>query len=132
MDAEERVERAVGTRQLTRDDSRGAPRVPRAAVALDRPADDAELRKRPDELERELGALPIVVDDRQNALVAERAHPVAQRALLLAERVVEQEDVLGAGARGVAVRGRRRGHCRLRYPARSPSSRTVASSSTPS
>jgi hypothetical protein len=49
------------------------------------------------ELERELRALPVAVDDRRDLAVAERAQAVADRALLVGQALVEQIEIGGHG-----------------------------------
>jgi hypothetical protein len=93
VDAEERGDAAVGVRPLHahQPGRRGAHAG--AAVALDRAACQAEPGDLRHELERELGALPVVVDDRRDLAGAERAEAVADLAVGVGEQLVRQVHV---------------------------------------
>jgi hypothetical protein len=71
LHADERVDAAVAAGQFQRDHAPGEPGQSGAAVALDRAAHDAERGQLGHQLERELGAFPVVVDDRQHLCVDE-------------------------------------------------------------
>ena len=71
-------------------------RQPGAAVPLDRVAGQAEPGELRHQRPRELGAVPVVVDHRQEIGVDEGAHPVAHGAGLIGEQLVEQV-VVGTG-----------------------------------
>src|SRR6185312_14269925 len=77
----------------------GLAAEPGAALPGAGAADDAQAGQPGAQLVRELGAFPVVVDDRQDVRVDVGADPVAQRPLAVGEFLVEQEVV--AGGRGV-------------------------------
>jgi hypothetical protein len=89
VDPEEGVEAPVPPRHLYRDEPGRHVAHPRTAVALDGPARDVQLRDLGHQLERELGLLPVLVDDRDDLGVRERPNPVPDLALLVREKVVQ-------------------------------------------
>jgi hypothetical protein len=93
VNAEERAHAAVGARPLHAHEARGHGRHARAAVALDRAAGQAELGDLRHQHERELRALPVVVDDREHLGVAERAQRLADPALLGGEQLVHEVEI---------------------------------------
>ena len=103
VDAEEGADAAIGARPLEADESGRQHAETRAGVTVDRAAGDAELGDLRDELERELLALPVVVDDRNDLAVAEVANPVADRACTSDPL----RSLLGEGAKPVIAVGSR-------------------------
>ena len=91
--AVERAHAAVRARPLHAHEAGGGRAHPRAAVAVDRPARHLQRRDLRDQLERELRPLPVAVDDRRDLLLAERAQPVPDPALVVGELLVEQVEV---------------------------------------
>lgn len=104
MHAQERVDAAVHPRHLAGDHAGGFPAHPRAAVALDGGADDAQLGQPGQQLPGKLRLLPVRVNDRQHLLLGEGAHPVPHGDLLGGQVVVEPEVVGGRGAGGNGLR----------------------------
>jgi hypothetical protein len=99
--AEERPHAAVGARPLHAHEAGRGRAHARAAVPLDDAAGEAELGDLRDELERKLGALPVVVDDRRDLARAEVVEAIADRALFVGEQLVGQVQIGGRGhARG--------------------------------
>jgi hypothetical protein len=93
----ERVDAAVAARELVGDQSGLQARQPGAPVAGGRGADDAELGERSQEMLRELGALPVVVDARQHLRLDEGPHACGERAVLWRQIVLESEQISGCG-----------------------------------
>jgi hypothetical protein len=60
---------------------------------VDRAAGQAEHRDLGDELERELGPLPVVVGDRRDLARAEGAQPVADLAVGVGQQLVHEVEV---------------------------------------
>ena len=75
VDAEEGADAAVAPRELPLHQPDRDRREAGAAVALDGAAGDPELSQLGDQLEGELPALPVVVDDWDDLPVAEAADP---------------------------------------------------------
>ena len=94
LHAEERAEAAVAAVDLHVDEAPGERAHPRAAVALDAVADQAELAEAAEQRPRRLGALPVVVDHRKHLLVDEA--PRAQEVVpLLVGELLADEEVVG-------------------------------------
>src|SRR5918997_7048765 len=104
VDPEEGADAAVAPAQLHADQAGGHRAQPRAAVAGDGAAGQVEGGQLGHQLEGELGPLPVVVDDRDDLLVAEGPHPVADLALAVAEEFVDAVEV-GRGDTGLAHAG---------------------------
>ena len=104
LDAEEGAQAAVAAVELEVDQTVGDRAHRRAAVALDPVADDPEAAKLLDQVTGELGALPVVVDDRQHLVVDEVPGAVPVVALLRGELVGDPEEV-GAAGTADAVKG---------------------------
>ena len=91
--AVERAHAAVRARPLHAHEARGGRAHARAAVAVDRPARHLQRRDLRDQRERELRPLPVAVDHGRDLLLAERAQPVPDAALVVGELLVEQVEV---------------------------------------
>jgi hypothetical protein len=98
LDTEEGAEAAVAAVELEVDQAVRDRAHRRAAVALDPVAHEPEPPQLLDQVTRELGALPVVVDDRQHLIVNEVPGPIPVVALLRGELVGDPEEVGAAGA----------------------------------
>ena len=80
MHAEEGPDAPVGPCPLHAHEARGGGAHARTVVAVDDAAGQAELGDLRNELEGELRALPVAVDDRRDLAIAERAQAIAENA----------------------------------------------------
>ena len=88
-------------------DEKLSRRLAAGAIRASAESNDAQRRELRDQLVRELGPCPVVVDDRRDLLLGEVAHPAHQGATVLVEQVLvavevtpqERQDLLLAGAR---------------------------------
>jgi hypothetical protein len=107
VDAEERGDRRVDAGELHRHERAQQAAGGGAVGALVAEADDVERCELRDQLVRELGPRPVVLDDRRDLPLGEVAHAAHQGAAVLVEQVLvavevtpqERQDLLLAGAR---------------------------------
>ena len=90
LHAEEGVDAAVAAGQLQGHHACRQPGQTRAAIAGDGAPDHAQLGDLRNEFERELCALPVVVDDRQHLGVDEIPDPIADLAFGVGEQLGQQ------------------------------------------
>ena len=95
LHAEERADAAVAAAEFHVDEPGGGGAHRRAAVALDRVADQTELAQAAAQRQRHLGPLPVLVDLGQDLLVHEAPSPIEVVELGVGEITAEQE-VVGA------------------------------------
>ena len=95
LHAEERPEAPVAAVDLHVHEPPGERAHPRAAVALDVVADQAELAEPPEQRPGRLGPLPVLVDLRQHLLVDEAPRAQEVLPLLLGELLADEEVVGG-------------------------------------
>jgi hypothetical protein len=108
----ERADAPVGTRELSGDQTLGERRHRRTSRAAQRAAGHPQLPVPGHEREGELRAFPVVVGDRDHGCVAPRTHPVADRALLVGEHLLEPVEIAGDGRRLLAGGAKRSDPCR--------------------
>jgi hypothetical protein len=110
LGSEERVDAAIPAGQLQSHHAGREPGQAGAAVAGDRAADHPQVSDLRDQFKGELGAFPVVIDDRQHLSVDEVSYPVADLAFGLGQQLGQQV-VVGAprgGKAGGQVQRRRR------------------------
>ena len=136
LHAEERAEAAVAAVDLHVHEAPGERAHPRAAVALDVVADQAELAEAPEQRPGRLRALPVLVDRRQHLLVDEA--PRAQEVIpLLVGELLADEEVVGRQRLAEVLVGDGRAPCvssrgrRCRAPCRARGARRRRASSAP-
>ena len=112
LDAQERAEAAVAAVQFHVDQAAGERAHPRTSVALDVLPVEPEVREPAHERPWQLGALPVIVDLREDLGVDEAPGGDEALPLLLGEFVAEPEVVRCEGGRALRLAGWSLGHGR--------------------
>ncbi len=88
--AKERAHAGIATGQLQHDETGGRHTHTRATIALDSRSGDVEGRELGDEFKRELGPLPVVVDDGDHLLITEGPHCIANATFFFRQQLIYQ------------------------------------------